>query len=110
MNDGHIVRPAISDLRHAPIRAQRFAAPRIPPSNEKLVAIGNALGSDGLAQMLRHARRVHLLSRIEPAARIEQLLERTHRAVQLVAEDPRVELAAHETVAVLAAVRCRRIP
>ena len=49
MNDGHIVRPASSDFRHAPILAHRFAAPRIPPtaSNEKCVATGSARGSDG---------------------------------------------------------------
>src|SRR4029078_13199745 len=40
----------------------------------------------------------------EPAAWSEQLLDRTHRAVELLAENPCVELTSHEAVAVLAAV------
>ena len=41
---------------------------------------------------------------LKRSRRIEQLLQLAHRAVQLVAEDAPVELAAHESVAVLAAV------
>src|SRR5687767_4413779 len=54
--------------------------------------------------MLGHTRGADLLPRIQPAVRVEEALERAHRAIQLLAENPAIELAPHEPVAVLARV------
>ncbi len=62
------------------------------------------VGQRRLAQVIGHPRRIDLLPRIEPTGGIEERLHLAHRAVYLVAEEPRVELAPHEPIAMLGAV------
>ena len=89
----------------APIRAQRFAAPRIPPvaSNGKCVTTGSALGNAGSRRcsVMRGAFTFFPgLSR--PRGSKSCLSE--HIAPYSSRQRSGVELTAHETVAVLAAV------
>ncbi len=109
MYDGHMV-PA-SVLRQAPMFMQRSAAPRIPPSTSKRrrVASGRAIGRAGVAQVVGHRRRVDHLARVQPPVRVEQALDLAHRAVELRAEQPGVELAARQPVAVLAGVHAAEL-
>ena len=58
----------------------------------------------GVAEVLRHRRRVDDLAGVEHVARVEQVLDRPHGLVELIAEDLAVELAAGQAVAVLAGV------
>ena len=57
-----------------------------------------------IAQVIRHRGRVHDLPRVHPVLRVEKPLRLLHRPIELVAEDPAVEFAPGQPVAVLARV------
>lgn len=107
----------LPDLRHRPMFMHRSAAARAPATVVRPLPRSRAddlegePGAQGLhgkqrrvPQVVRHRRGVHDLAGVEHVVRVEELLDLPHRLVQRVAEDLPVELAACQSVAVLAGV------
>jgi hypothetical protein len=85
---------------------QRSAAWNIEPSGKAESTLHrDLLAGDGVAEVLGHLLPVDDLAGVHPVLGIEEALQLLHRAVELVAVDPAVELGTDEAVAVLGGVR-----
>jgi hypothetical protein len=101
------------------VRGAHDAAPCLAARADPLAAVGRRAhaagerqprrqwhrgGQLGVAQVLGHGRRVDHHAGVQAAVRVEERLHLAKRLVEVVAEDPAVERAAHEPVAVLGRV------